>query len=140
MKPIGWIIIGVGALWGVLFIAALIAKGHPAALRRRPPAGAEWRRTGCSADTVDRILEVTCDTFGFSPKMKLKLRPDDTIPGLYLIVYPRRHLMDQLEIESFLFQLEKVLGQRAEDIELDTTSLAEIATRIDTNKGGKPSV
>lgn len=139
MKPIGWIVIAVSALIGILFLVALIAKGYQAVLRRRQPAAAQWRVTGCSVDTIDRLLEVVCDAFGFSPKMKSKLRSDDTVAGLYRMVYPRRHLMDQLEIESFLLQLENVFGLKAEDISLETTSLAEIASRIDMRMRNKPS-
>ena len=137
MKPSGWIIIAVGVLIGILFVVGLIAKGRPAVLRRRPDAGAEWHGTGCSADTIDRLLEVACDAFGFSPKMKPKLRPDDTIMGLYRIVYPRRHLMDEMEIESFLLQLEEAFGLQAEDVGSDT-SLTEIATRIERGGGLPP--
>ena len=139
MKPIGWTIIAVGALWGILFVVALIAKGRPAVLRRRPDAGAEWRGTGCSADAIDRLLEVACDAFGFSTKMKPKLRPDDTVIGLYRIVYPRRQLMDQMEIGSFLLQFEEVFGLQAEDISLDTVSLADIAKKIDMRTCNPPS-
>lgn len=129
MKPIGWIVIGIGVIIAILFVVALITKGHPTALRRRRPDEALWRGTGCSADTVDRLLEVACESFGFSPKMKPKLKPDDMIIGLYRIMYPSRHSMDQMEIESFLLQTEEAFGLQAEDIGPDT-SLAEIAIKI----------
>jgi len=130
MGPIGWILIGLALLVGVVHV---ITNRHPSHLRRRQDTQGEWRAAGCSADAVDKLLEVACEAFGFSRRMKFKLRPDDTAIGLYRIVYPRTALADQLEIETFLLTLDEDLGVQAEGIGPDT-SLAEIARRIDTRQ------
>lgn len=131
MTTVGWVIIGVGVLIGIVQIA--VGRHHLSILKQREDAEADWEATGCVADTADDLLEVVCEAFGFSPKMKPKLRPDDTVIGLYRIVYPRKPLAplaDDMEVETFLIRLDQDLGLPDEDIGPDT-SLAEIAERID---------
>ena len=127
MTILGWTIIGIGALAGIL---RLVVRSDPSVLKQRENAQPEWQATGCSAGTVDSLLEVVCETFAFSPKMKSRLRPQDTLIDLYRMVYPRKPWVDQMEIETFLLQIDKDLGLPDEDIGPDTT-LSEIATRID---------
>ena len=127
MTTLGWTIIGIGILIGVVQV---IVGSRPSVLKQREDAQPEWQATGCSAGTVDSLLEVACEAFGFSPKLKPKLRPQDAVIDLYRIIYPRKSWVDQMEVETFLIQLDKDLGLPDEDIGPDTT-LAEIATRID---------
>jgi len=127
MNPFAWIIIGGAVLIGTV---CAMGKSRPRALHRREDATADWAATGCSPEVVDLLLDVTCEAFGFDQELKAKLRPDDTPMGLYQTIYSRRRLTDEMELEAFCLDLDKVCGLTDEEPDLNL-SLAEIARKIE---------
>jgi hypothetical protein len=117
--PWFWIALLGGGV-GYLIIVESPRHREMRALRRRPCAGAAWRRRfpGVAPDDIRDYLAIVATCMGMPDSQRLKLRPDDRIIDIYRAAIGGRWAIgDSMELESLIMELEA-------RYRIDTTSYA----------------
>lgn len=89
----------------------LLWRSLPRPFRGRIDQRAVWQKryTEAEMSSVDALLRVVCDAFGFSSDDRYFFSPNDTVAEVYRACYPRWQFWsigDNMEIESLLAMLE----------------------------------
>jgi propanediol dehydratase small subunit len=98
----------------------------------RPCAGVRWRRRfpGASANEIRKFLQTFSNPFDFHESHRLKFRPDDRVIDVYRAMYPTTWTPDCLEVETFIWSLERQHGINIESFWNQEITLGEIFERI----------
>lgn len=124
------LLFAVSILWAWRRAGRLLGAPLPHPFRNRQSQESAWKHISQNGtiDKADACLRSLCEAFGFNPDDRYRFAPSDRIRDVYRACYPRWKFWnpgDNLEIESFLCELNKRFAVKAESWRSDIT-LAEI--------------
>jgi|GEM_PF-5245907 len=122
MEILTWIIVGAVILTPAVLLFVMPSEANamsrnrkPKALLARSPAARLWAEAGIGSATVDQLLDRLGDDFDLTRVALERARPDDTLAGLYQMVYPKPAVCDQMEGVCFLMGIEEASGREFSD-------------------------
>lgn len=94
----------------------------------RPCTGKDWKRAWPLAKKSDvrDFLALVASAFALNKVEQLRLRPTDSVFGIYRAIYPNSWMPDSMELETLARTLEEDYGVNLADMWHDAVTLGDV--------------